>query len=223
MNFITENCHHLISTLTRLEATHDPLAVQVYNLLEDLRHYLLAGTTKLSFGTQTDSYLAKLKGAERTKQVKSLHGVFKKSLEKLSTHLDKHPAMPLYKAARIFDPRQLPSLTHDIAHYEAIPGLKNPSPTLVDEWLVYVQYKTEDIPEPLHLASFWQSLGLARFPNLAAVAKDVLWFPVASVDVERSFSQYKHILNDRRESLSEANTKQLVMLYYNGDLERRLT
>ena len=58
-----------------------------------------------------------------------------------------------------------------------------------------------------------------RFPNLAAIAVQAIWMPVASVDVERNFSQYKHILNDRRESLTEENTKRLVLLYYNGDIE----
>ncbi|XP_031415012.1 uncharacterized protein LOC116218253 [Clupea harengus] len=54
-----------------------------------------------------------------------------------------------------------------------------------------------------------------RFPGLAAVAQDAIWMPVdASVDVERSFSQYKHLMDDRREGLTEANTKQLLMLYY---------
>ena len=37
--------------------------------------------------------------------------------------------------------------------------------------------------------------------------------PVTSVDVERSFSQYQHLLNLRRESLTEENIKRLVMLY----------
>ena len=44
-----------------------------------------------------------------------------------------------------------------------------------------------------------------RFPLLAAVAMEAIWMPVASDDVERSFSQYKHLLDDRRESLSEEN------------------
>ena len=59
-----------------------------------------------------------------------------------------------------------------------------------------------------------------RFPLLAAVAMEAIWMPVASVDVERSLSQYKYLLNDRRESLSEENTERLVMLYHNGDIER---
>ena len=53
---------------------------------------------------------------------------------------------------------------------------------------------------------FWKGVH-TRFPNLAAIAMQAIWMPVTSVDVERSFSQYKHILNDRRESLTEENTK----------------
>ena len=45
--------------------------------------------------------------------------------------------------------------------------------------------------------------------------------PVASVDVERSFSNYKHLMNDRRERLTEENTLWLMILYYNGDIEHR--
>ena len=54
-----------------------------------------------------------------------------------------------------------------------------------------------------------------RFPNLAAIAMQEMWMPVASIDVDQSFLQYKHILNDCRESLTEENTKRLVLLYYN--------
>ena len=45
--------------------------------------------------------------------------------------------------------------------------------------------------------------------------------PVVSVDVKRSFSQYKHLLNDRRENLTEETTKKLTIMYVNGDIEKR--
>ena len=74
------------------------------------------------------------------------------------------------------------------------------------------------LPNPLVISEFWEGVR-DRFPNLATIASHVIWMPVASVDVERSFLQYKHILNDRRESLTEENTKRMVMLYYIGDIE----
>ena len=54
---------------------------------------------------------------------------------------------------------------------------------------------------------------------LAAIASEMIWMPVTSVEAERSFSNYKNILNDRRESLTQENTKRLMMLYYNGDVQ----
>ena len=57
--------------------------------------------------------------------------------------------------------------------------------------------------------------------HLAQTYMHPIWMPVASVDVERSFSQYKHLLNDRVESLTEENTQRLVMLYHNGDSDGR--
>ena len=44
--------------------------------------------------------------------------------------------------------------------------------------------------------------------------------PVTSVDVERSFYQYKHLMNKQHENLTPKNTKQFIM-YFNGDLEKR--
>lgn len=215
--FIKENCQRLMTVLTSLEAKGSPLACTVYNLLEDLRLYLTAGVTKTSFGEETDRLLDKLPNENKATQIKSFQAVFDLSLKKLRAHLDTHPAYPYYKAVRIFDPRQLPMLTRDIGDYTAIKSFRDPSPELLEEWLIYVQYRDE-LPNPLHISEFWEGMR-DRFPNLAAIASHAIWMPVASVDVERSFSQYKHLLNDRRESLTEENTKRLVMLYYNGDIE----
>ena len=90
---------------------------------------------------------------------------------------------------------------------------------MLEEWLIYTKYH-EDLPNPFSISEFWEGMK-GCFPNLSAIASHAIWMPVASVDVERSFSQYKHILNDRRESLTEENTTRLVMLYHNGDIEGR--
>jgi glucose-6-phosphate isomerase len=89
---------------------------------------------------------------------------------------------------------------------------------LLEEWLIYVQYNCDELPNPFNVNEFWQGVK-TRFSNLAVIALQAIWMPVASVDVERSFSQYKYILNDRRESLTEENTKRLLLLYYNSDIE----
>ena len=41
---------------------------------------------------------------------------------------------------RIFDPRQLPTLGKDIGDYGAVEALQDPSPELLEEWLIYTLY-----------------------------------------------------------------------------------
>ena len=125
----------------------------------------------------------------------------------LFTHLDRHPAYRFYRVVRLFDPRQLPCLSHDIANYEdEIEALKEPSQELMDEWLIYTQFQSDALPSALELPSFWASM-VGRFPFLSQIAFNVIWMPVTSVDVERSFSQYKYLLNERRESLTQDHTR----------------
>ena len=147
--------------------------------------------------------------------------VFMRAHDKLKGHLQSHPAYTFYKAARIFDPRQLPTIGHNISDYSVIKGFENPSPELLEEFLIYCRSPIDSLPTPFVLNDYWASIS-GRFPLLSSVARGAIWMPVTSVDVQRSFSQYKHILNDRREGLTEENTKRLLMLYYNGDVEGRL-
>lgn len=210
-----------MNVLTSLEAKDAPLACSVFNTLEDLRSYLQVGSTKTSFGEETDRLLAKLGQPERRKAIKSFQTVFQLSFIKLDGHLKNHPAYDFYQAVRVFDPRQLPCISHDIDEYGSrVKALQNPSTDLMEEWLIYTKFREDNLPILLELPSFWSGM-TGRFPLLSSIALDAIWLPVTSVDVERSFSQYKHLLSDRRESLTEDNTRSLIMLYYNGDIEHR--
>lgn len=133
--------------------------------------------------------------------------------------MDQHPVYPFYKAARCFDPEQLPVISHDLADYSAVTKLASSVSTteMKNEWVLYMQIPAKDLPETLNLEAYWYGMK-TRFPIMSAIAKYVIWMPTTSVDVERSFSQYKHLLDDRRESLTEANTRKLMILYSNGDI-----
>ena len=117
LHVLKENCHRLMMVLTSLEAKETPLACTVFNLLEDLRAYLRAGCTKTTFGVETDRLLLKLSASERRKQIGFFRKVFGLSIKKLDTHLESHPAYEYYNAVRIFDPRQVPIMGHDIADF----------------------------------------------------------------------------------------------------------
>lgn len=217
--FDKENYQCLMTVLTMLKAKQSPLACTVYNLLEDLQSYLKAGITKNNFGSETNRLLDKLPNEKKRKHfiIKSFQAVFDISLKKIESHLDSLLAYQYYKAALIFDPRQLSLLTHNIEEYTAIKSLQDPSTELLEEWAIYVQYH-DDLPNQFSIAQFWEGMK-DRFPRLAAIAAYAIWMPVASVNVERCFLQYKHLLNDRHEKLTEENTKLLVILYHNGDIE----
>jgi len=67
----------------------------------------------------------------------------------------------------------------------------------------------------LNLNQYWQEKKRI-FPNLSSIALVYIWLPISGVDVERSFSNYKRILDDRRRSLSENSIEMLNFLYYNN-------
>lgn len=45
----------------------------------------------------------------------------------------------------------------------------------------------------------------------------LLWAPLVSVDVERSFSVYKYVLSDRRLRFTQENVKKHVLINYNSE------
>ena len=66
----------------------------------------------------------------------------------------------------------------------------------------------------LDLDKYWSEKSIT-LPNLSKVALIYIWLPVAGVDVERSFSNYKNILSERRMRLSEKSISMLNLLYHN--------
>lgn len=48
-----------------------------------------------------------------------------------------------------------------------------------------------------------------RFLRVAGLAVPYIFFPVSSVNCERSFSKYKTLLTDKQEALFEISTKRL--------------
>ena len=139
-----------------------------YNTVEDLKSYLVAGCEKKTFGPETDRMVEKLKPAERITQIKDFNELFKKSLTKLVKHKDIHPAYDYYKAARIFDQRQLPSLSHNIDDYSAIPEMNNVGHgELLEEFQIYANFNVyQGLPSTFDIRQFWLSpVTIAKFQD----------------------------------------------------------
>lgn len=193
LHFLKENCRKLIV------ARDAPLACTVLNMIEDLRSYILAGTTKEQFRGEPDRLLAKLGQTERRKMVKSFQTAFWLSLSKLDSHLQNLLAYDYYKVVRIFDPRQLPCLCEEFLLWRV---------DLHSSWgMADIYAVSRRVPANLSRAFIILGEHERTIPQLSVIASDAIWVPVSPANVECSFSQYKHLLNDRWESLTEDNTR----------------
>lgn len=219
LTFISDTCSKLMTSLTILEGTHRPTAVSADNVMEDLDSYLVNGTAETcGYGPKMDELLRKMGFWEKKDVLDNLHDAFHLAFTKFSKHWDTHPARNVYRMARVFDPRQAPAMEKQIEAYSTLKPLANPSAELNEQWLAYHQCVSRDpLPTDMELANYWKGLS-ARFPRVAEVAVAFIYFPVSSVDCERSFSKYKTLLTDKRETLTELNTKRLAVMYFNGDV-----
>ena len=105
LNLSTVHCEYLVSTLTSLE-THSFMAVHVYNKMADLLSWLQS--PQIQYAST------------------NCEGAMKNAAAKLMNYVsgDKQPAIKLFQAVRVFDPRQLPLLSkvfHD--HSQAVPKI----------------------------------------------------------------------------------------------------
>jgi hAT family C-terminal dimerisation region len=61
--------------------------------------------------------------------------------------------------------------------------------------------------------TFW-TMSSNKYPNLATLAKKLLKIPASSAQLERLFSSYSFVHNNRRNRLTNRRSKKLVFLYH---------
>jgi hAT family C-terminal dimerisation region len=140
---------------------------------------------------------------------------FATHINKLKKHIDQHSALPLFKAIQCFDPRfiHVQQYRQNISLYAEIQEFKMPTNQIIQEWGIYCGLE-EFSNEELNLDIYWKDK-IRNLPNLSKLALEYIWLPVSGVDVERSFSAYKNILDDRRHALSETSVAALNFMYFN--------
>lgn len=100
----------------------------------------------------------------------------------------------------MFDLRLVPVMEKQIEANTQLNPLANPLAELSEEWIAYLHCVSRETFRPgLDLAEYWRSLSV-RFPKVAGVV--YIYFPVSSVNCERSFSKYKTTQRSGRHSLS---------------------
>ena len=162
---------------------------------------------------------------------KELVSVLTSAMAKADKYLD---LLHYAKSARLFDPRQRPKLSRDVAQYttevedikckisepkrlqvRVIPiGVRMPEA----EW----KYYWDDVPEmqgELDLIDFWERMQ-PHMPTLAQLALRTLPVPHTGVDVERSFSYYKLCRSAKQECLTSQLHLGRVSFAMNGVVPR---
>lgn len=190
LEFLSVHCERLMNTLKALEG-RELRAVSIYNNVSDLLSWL----RHPGFPFATAACEAAMTNAAA----------------KLQSYVeeDKQPARDLFKAVRVFDPRQLPVLSKTLTDFQAIPNIT----TAAGEWQIYMDVAAnQELPDDV--TSFWRATE-DRLPKLAALAKAYIALPVSSVDVERSFSKYGSVLSPLRQSLSTDSLRAYCSVFYN--------
>jgi hypothetical protein len=125
------------------------------------------------------------------------------------------PAMEFFRSVRLLDPQQHASLNTNFTFLK-LPHVNNGDLQSAQEWQQFLNLCTDPgaAANP-DVVSLWRSL-VPRLPKLAPAALAALSVPAASVDAERSFSIYKSILADNRQSLKMENMAMLVTLKFNA-------
>ena len=206
----------MVTDLEFFKIRSHPIAPYVFSRLDHTR-------ISLENGTKDPPLCAKLieKCASRGVDpiiYKTIFGeVYKQALIKFKKHIDRHNALPLFRSIQCFDPKyiQAQSNRHDLNNYREINEFSLLENNLINEWGVYCRLK-ESFKEDFDLNNYWIEKS-NTLPILSKIALIYIWLPISGVDVERSFSAYKNILNDRRRRLSENSIKMLNFLYYNSN------
>lgn len=191
-----------------------PLAPLIITRLNQTHAFLQNGINNPPFNNEMTS---KVNNSNLNIDDLKLHfsEAFQLALDKFNKHIDFHSTFKLFEAIQCFDPFYIHISTrrHNISSYKIIPHFKNPSDDIIIEWGIYCGLNEEQ-NDNLDLDEYWKEKK-RTLPNLAQIALIYIWLPISGVDVERSFSDYKNILDDKRHALSKESIEILNFLYFN--------
>ena len=206
----------MVNDLEFFKVRNKAIAPFVYSRVMSLQAFLSSGRRNPPISNEMEQIFD---GANYNKRplIEIFSRAFVLAYEKYEKHISNHPALSLFKAIQCFDPRFIQSNTayHNMENYRIIKEFQFPTDTLIQEWAIYCGFN-ESIEEFKDLDIYWRGKS-SLLPELSSLALTYIWLPVSGVDIERSFSNYKSILSDRRVALKEDSIKMLNFLYFNLD------
>ncbi|CAJ0625625.1 4167_t:CDS:2 [Entrophospora sp. SA101] len=179
ISFIKFNSSGLINDLEFFKIRNKPVAPYVATHLEVTNAMLLSGCSQPPLnngvlGLINDYYL------DLDYYIAIFKEAFKLSLDKFKKHIENHPAVPLFKAIRCFDPHCIQSNFnyHAFSTYFVIKEFNNYSDNLMNEWGIYCNLH-ENFDENFNLNNYWNEK-INIFPTLSPIALKYVWLPVSA-------------------------------------------
>lgn len=196
-----------------------PHVTQAHGKMERLLHYLDVNSKleekDLTFCFEVEHAFT---GTERKQLVSLFSSAFTAAHSKLVKYFvdGAQPATKFLDQVRVLDPRNLLDMDHDFGSIDSIPGFDQVSK---EEWEMYVynhgplavkQSKDGNID----LMLFWKAKA-STLPALYKIASCYSTTTIGSYEVERSFSAYNEILDEKRRSLDETTIRAFHFLNWN--------
>ena len=194
-----------------------PHVTQAHEKMESLLQYLHANTN-----VEEEDLKFCFEGDFNCKEKKELMCLFNSAFADAHAKLCKYfvdgaqPASKFLQQIRVLDPRNLIDVERNFDSFDGIPGFEAVSR---NEWDLYVnslgpaavKYSRDD---SFDLTLFWKSKA-ENLPELYKLASCYCTTTIGSYDVERSFSAYSAILDEKRRSLDESTIKAFHFLNWN--------
>ena len=194
-----------------------PHATQAHEKMESLLQYLHANTN-----VEEEDLEFCFEGDFTCQEKKELMCLFNSAFDAAHAKLCKYfvdgaqPASKFLEQIRVLDPRNLIDVERNFDSIDSIPGFEAVSR---DEGDLYVnnlgpsavKYSKDG---NFDLTLFWKSKA-SNLPELYKLASCYCTTTIGSYDVERSFSAYNEILDEKRRSLDESTIKAFHFLNWN--------
>jgi len=207
--FAFENAKQFLDIIEVFE-TSKGITHKAYNLINNLYQNLRFNIHSQDFGDAVNDIIDKL-SMNRDYWIKEFRNLYRIAWLRTDGLMKGYEGLDFLKAVRVFDPSQLCHLSKKIDDYKNVFDLSNPN--------LHKQFETylnSDVmfEEGEDLVKWWKEFE-SNCPELATLAIRSLNVPVASVDVERSFSMYRDILTDKRCGLTLSSLNSLCIINYN--------
>ena len=214
--FISDHTQKLSEALNSLQGTGDANTPFVYDRIMNVR----ADFTELSgadavFSPAVEELLKAYKDAAASRSF--LSKVAKRAVVHIDNVMAKRPDQwKFYKQVRILNPVNLGDMQHDLPSFTHL-HFPTSNESFRTEWHQYCRVENNAINTPTALAAFWANRG----GELAKLARFLIYVPVTSAGVKRSFSLAGNMDTKYRHGLPNATRHITNMLVFNGDIEGR--